>query len=79
MATKSFKIGEYCIGGIIKVEIKKDTVIFQALDYHSKNEVLNFTYSIKDINLRDVWFSLTELTTSYYADKIIDWIKLKIK
>jgi hypothetical protein len=79
MITKSFKIGEYCIGGIIKAEIKKDILILKALDYNTKKEILSFTYPTEDINIRDMWFTLTEWTTAYYADKIIDWIKLKIK
>jgi hypothetical protein len=30
MATKTFKIGEYCKGGVITVEASKRTVLIQA-------------------------------------------------
>jgi hypothetical protein len=78
MATKSFKIGEYSIGGIIKAEIKNNTLILKALDYNTKKEVssnLEFVYPFSE---REVWFSLTEWTSAYYADKIINWIKTKV-
>jgi hypothetical protein len=78
MATKSFKIGEYCIGGIIKAEIKNNTLILKALDYNTKKEVssnLEFVFPFSEL---EVWLSLTEWTSAYYADKIIDWIKTKV-
>jgi hypothetical protein len=78
MATKSFKIGEYCIGGIIKAEIKNNTLILKALDYNTKKEVSNLEFSVYPFSEREVWFSLTEWTSSYYANKIIDWIKTKV-
>jgi hypothetical protein len=40
-AKKSFKIGEYAVGGIIQVELKGKLLSVKALDYYSKNEVVS--------------------------------------
>jgi len=73
MKTKTFKIGEYCIGGIIKVIIKKNTVNLLCLDYYTKKEIHNENFNINDIySISDF---LNVLTTYYYSDKIINYIK----
>ena len=90
MATKTFKIGEYCVGGIITVDIdKKDiTVINKEWDnsagYTRKSNQSNATVlstvrmSKETPNLENRLFMyLTELTSSYYTDQIIEWIKSK--
>jgi len=72
---KQFKIGEYAYGGIISVEVNSDKIIIDALDYHT-NKPMPFSrdvFSINDIN--DVDDYLNDLTTSYYADKILTEIK----
>jgi hypothetical protein len=72
--TKQFKIGEYAVGGIIKVEIINDHVNIDALDYYSKKSVL---FDKKKIRLSDRWgvdVYLNNLTTSYYSDKILEFI-----
>ena len=77
--TKQFKIGEYAIGGIIKVNTEKKnnlhTIKISALDWVSKMEILSEVFNINDESNID--FFLNELTTSYYADKIINYIKNK--
>lgn len=72
---KQFKIGEYAYGGIISVEVNSDKIIIDALDYRT-NKPMPFSrdvFSINDIN--DVDDYLNDLTTSYYADKILTEIK----
>ena len=61
MATKSFKIGEYAIGGIIKVNVDLTTITIQALDYYSKEVVSECSYDISD--------------ESYYAEKVMEYIE----
>lgn len=90
--TKTWKIGEYCKGGIITVEItgKIITVIGKEWDYakgsrRSSNqadakEFTRGTVESTDPKVsRKLFMFLTDLTTSYYAGKIMDWIKSKTK
>lgn len=80
MAKKQFKIGECAVGGIIAVEITKDSIYVKALDYYSKKEVSKNAISIDYTNAeRFLDNYLNDLTTSYYAGKIMDWIKTKVK
>lgn len=91
MATKTFKIGEYCKGGIITVETTKTQVKVIAKEWdYSKGSSKNSDQSkAKEWNRLEVnlvssdaersidWF-LFDLTTSYYAGEILDWIKTKV-
>ena len=77
-ATKSFKIGECAIGGIIQAttEPKTKTVIVAALDYNSKEVVMVKTFSTNDLTSRNsIDNFLNELTSSYYADKVMKFIQ----
>ena len=72
--TKQFKIGEYAIGGIIKVEIVNDYVFIDALDYNTKKSVLHDKYIYRLSDKWDVDNKLHDLTSAYYSGKIIDYI-----
>jgi hypothetical protein len=80
MAKKQFKIGEYAVGGIIAVEVvgfAGDIIQIKALDYNSKKVVKEKTFvSPREM---EVDFYLNDLTSSYYAGKVLDWIKTKFK
>jgi hypothetical protein len=71
---KQFKIGEYALGGIIEVIVKKDTVIIDALDYNTKKSIpfSKAQFDIKYKNEIDCY--LNNLTTCYYSDKILEYI-----
>lgn len=71
--TKSFKIGEYAVGGIIKVTDKNGYLTIEALDYNTKAKVWGRTFD-PDTNGMDVVDYLNTLTSYYWADKILDWI-----
>jgi hypothetical protein len=77
---KMFKIGEYAIGGIIRVEIVKHVISVKALDWNTK-KVVNSGYVV--LTERDASELLQEylhtLTSSYYAEKILDWVRLYAK
>ena len=87
MAVKTWKIGEYCVGGVIKAktsEDKKSGVIFIDIkieDYYDGSEVATnlfnteFDGSLLEYPIEN-W--LCEYTTSYYAGKVISWIKDKL-
>lgn len=76
---KQFKIGEYAIGGIIAIESKGDIIKVDALDYVSKQPVLSDVFHIERSGyLHQIENFLFQLTTSYYTDKIMEFIKSKM-
>jgi hypothetical protein len=91
MATKTFKIGEYCKGGVITVETtaKKVAVIGKIWDYSKGSTKGSDQSKAKEFTRLEVmvdepdarnkvdWF-LFDLTTSYYADEVMKWIESKV-
>ena len=91
MATKTFKIGEYCKGGIITVETTSTKAIVIAKDWDmslgtrrgsDQSNAKEFDRVEVDINSgtaeRDLMEFLLDLTTSYYTDQVLEWFKTKI-
>jgi hypothetical protein len=77
-ATKSFKIGEQAVGGIIRVEIKGKVILIKALDYNTKEVVKQGTITTEQQGVESqITAFLEDLTSYYYAQKIMDWIKNK--
>jgi hypothetical protein len=85
--TKQFKIGEYAVGGIIRVGISKTNLTIDALDWTTKNIVIRHHYSRtpwsdyashRKFLFKRVDEALHDLTSSYYADKILTFIKANI-
>lgn len=74
MATKTFRIGEYAIGGIIKVDISNTTISIKALDYNTKKEIMSNVFPNYDNPYWEMFEFLNELTSSYYADKVLEYI-----
>jgi len=92
MATKTWKIGEYCKGGIITAETtaKRITIIGKDWDFSKGSnrgsdqsgakEWTRESVNLTDRNARIVLDDfLNDLTTSYYAGEILDWIESKTK
>ena len=92
MATKTWKIGEYCKGGIITVETKGKVISIIAKDwdtsagYTKKSNQSNAkefdreTVLSTDSNAeRKMMDFLEDLTTHYYASEVVKWIKTKVK
>lgn len=78
MATKQFKIGERAVGGIIKVDVTGKIIQIKCLDWFSKNEIRSGTATTDDPDAyRKVDVFLNEVTSSYHADKIMEWLKSK--
>jgi hypothetical protein len=77
MATKQFKIGEYAIGGIIKVTISNSMITIQALDYNSKEVLMSNVYVMTETSYWDMKDFLNELTSSYYAEMVMEYIEEK--
>jgi hypothetical protein len=76
---KQFKIGEYAVGGIIKISKSQDVITVQALDYNSKKCIMEERFHTERPGfIAQIDHFLNDLTTSYYADKIINYIKTKL-
>lgn len=72
---KSWKLGEYAIGGIIEARVMYggDAVVIRNTDQQT-GEMIDqkiFRWPLDKFRAEQY---LNELTTSYYASKIIDWI-----
>lgn len=77
-ATKTFKIGEYVIGGIIKVNLAKDILIVQFVDYYSKDVIYEEKVNVNADNAHRTIRNFLEVNgTPYYADKVMKWIETK--
>lgn len=85
--TKTWKIGEYMAGGVLTVEIKKDTVTIiqkewdyskgsrRSSDQSSAKELDRKSFGINNYNARnDMYMYLSSMTTSYYSEEVLDWI-----
>jgi len=90
--TKTWKIGEYCKGGIITVEITGKVIVVigkdwdhsagtrRSSDQSNAKEWTRGTIESTDSNAHNKLDDfLCNLTTSYYAGKVIEWIESKIK
>lgn len=92
MATKTFKIGERCKGGIITVETKGNKVAIIGKDWdfsqgtrrssNQKNakEWTRIEVDAKEQNaFRKMDNFLNDLTSCYYADKVMEFIESKVE
>ena len=92
MAKKTWKLGEFCKGGVVTIETTKSkvTVIGKEWDYSqgsnrgsnqsNAKEFDRLTVSVTDEDARrKVNNFLNELTTSYYSDELIKWVETKIE
>jgi len=78
-ATKTFKIGEYAIGGKINVKIAGKVILISAHDWTTNKVVSSGSTQIDQSNSRSqIDNYLNELTSSYYAEKILNWIISKV-
>ena len=91
MATKTWKLGELSRGGVITAEVKGtkvtildktwDTSTGYTKDSSQKNAKVWNSLEV-DTNYNSSIYKLDDflhnITTSYYADKIMTWIKSKL-
>ena len=92
MATKTWKLGEVCKGGVITVETTKTQVKVIAKEWDTStgynkgsNQSNAKEWNRLEVNLSDReaeskidWY-LFDLTTSYWTGEIMDWIRTKVK
>lgn len=90
MATKTWKLGEVCQGGVITVETtsKEATIIAKEWDFTAGSRRSSNQSNAKEFNRLTVSNDeslqrnklenfLTDLSTSYHADVILKWIESK--
>lgn len=78
-ATKSFKIGEHAIGGIIKVDVTGKVIQVKNLDWNTKEEVQSGSCMTYDPNAKAKLMDYLEDVTSYYhAEQVVKWIETKV-
>lgn len=71
--TKTFKIGEYCVGVIVKASTQEGMHYVEVLNWETKNVMM--AKRCRDINaMRDF---LEGITTYYYAEKITNFLNGK--
>lgn len=73
---KTWKIGEYCAGGVIRAKSCGELVKLEIRDYFT-DELLNFS-AFGRIHERQIVEFLENFTSSYYAEKVRQWIKEKV-
>jgi len=91
-ATKTFKIGEYCRGGVITAEVNGNRVSVIGKDWDTskgynrgsdQSNAKEFDRRTVDVThsnaRRELDDFLNDLTTSYYAGQVLEWIETKVK
>ena len=73
---KTWHIGESAVGGIIAAKVSQNgtAVAIRNATYHG-NETISVRLFRWPLDKFSMLVYLNELTTSYYADKIMDWVK----
>ena len=90
--TKTWKIGEYCQGGVITVTVTGKEILVQgkewdfskgcrkSSDQSQAKEFTRKTFNADAENVqRELADFLCDLSTSYWADEITKWIVSKVK
>lgn len=84
--TKRFRIGEYAIGGIIEARVTDEdpdyeVIEVKALEWEDETKVVMSDWADTD---HIKWYNqirntLNEMTSSYHADQIMEWITAEVK
>ena len=74
--TKTFKIGEYAVGGTIRVSIPKTltTIKIDVIDSNFKTKKLLNQYIYYSFDRNRIDRDLFQITSSYWTDKILEYI-----
>jgi hypothetical protein len=87
---KTFKIGEYAIGGILEAVVTSREISISALDFNTRDTVAKLTVAIRESrhsgNIRERFSevlatldsTLNDWTSCYHADKVMGFIALAI-
>ena len=75
MNLRTFRIGEFAVGGIIRVRINLESIFIQTLDYDTEEEVTRNSFPLNDESYWLINDRLHELTSSFYAERIMKFIE----
>jgi hypothetical protein len=88
-ATKTWKIGEYMQGGVLTIEINGDRIDVVGKEWNfskgsnkssDQSGAKEFTRKTFTTNSEfEILDFLEDLSTSYYADEVMKWIKTKVE
>jgi hypothetical protein len=73
--TKTWKLGEYAAGGIIQAYVKPGQFVTVRVIELQTQAMLENKLFRWPLDLFNVEVYLNDLTTSYYASKIVEWMK----
>jgi hypothetical protein len=71
---RTWKIGEYAKGGVIKAVIRFGKVRISCHDYFTDEEL----FDLESNDRNELQDALWDWTTPYYADLVIEWIESKV-
>jgi len=78
--TKTWKIGEYCVSGIIQAKVSEGTYFPQGTtvkilvkDYKTGEVVDSRVFG--RLHENNLLVYLHDITSSYYAEKVMEWVK----
>lgn len=79
--TKTFKIGEYAVGGTIRVSIPKTltTIKIEVIDSNFKTKKLLNQYIYYSFDRNRIDRDLFQITSGYWSDKILEYISKTMK
>jgi hypothetical protein len=79
--TKTFKIGEYALGGTIRVSIPKTltTIKIDIIDSNFKTKKLINQYIYYSFDRNRIDRDLFQITSGYWSDKILEYISKTMK
>ncbi len=79
--TKTFKIGEYAVGGTIRVSIPKTltTIKIDVIDSNYKTKKLLNQYIYYSFDRNRIDRDLFQITSGYWSDKILEYISKTMK
>ena len=75
MNLRTFRIGEYAVGGIIRVRINLESIFIQTLDWDTEKEVTRNSFPLNDESYWLISDRLHELTSSFYVERIMKFIE----
>ena len=82
--TKTFKIGEYAVGGIIRAQVKvrrgRLMIFLSCIGWYSKEVITSSEVQANMIHTNQVIEEyLNQMTTPYWADKVKQWVDQAIE
>lgn len=78
MKSKTFKIGEEATGGIIKLKIERKLLTVLALDWDTKEVIVQRHTDLSGEYYMNVHDILEDVSTYYWADQMMKWIEKNI-